>query len=72
VTTKIATTAPTAEELTEVALRKILDDAVMLSRDPEWDKRRVYEVGKASIRELYPTSDEYERAIRLLAETLNI
>jgi hypothetical protein len=68
----IITIAPTPEQLADKALRKIIDDSLILLRELEWDKWRVYEVGKEALRGFYPTPDSYQRAVRALAEALNI
>lgn len=62
----------TAQELTNIGIDAIIKKAVILARDPEWDKWKVYGVAKKTIEEVGLTSGEYEKAVRSLAEALNI
>lgn len=66
-------TAPTAEQLTAVAINRIIEKAVFLVRACDWDKWRAYELAKDCIREFtQDNADEYEAAIKVLTEALNI
>lgn len=64
--------APTTQELNDIAVERMLEQAKLLTRDPEWNKWRVYEVVKQTIADFSLPADEYERAIKLLTEALNI
>jgi hypothetical protein len=66
-------TAPTAEQLTAVAVSAIVAKAALLVREHGWDKWRAYELGKDCIRDFTrENAEEYEQAIKLLTEALNI
>jgi hypothetical protein len=58
--------------LREIAIKRIVANAVILASDPEWDKWRAYEVAKDGIRGFNFPADEYEEAIKLLTEALKI
>lgn len=64
--------APTEAELAEKALRKIIDGALMLLRDPEWSRQRLLAVGAEALKGFYPDPDLHARAVRRLAEALGI
>lgn len=66
------TIAPTAEELSAHAVASIIERAKALAKDPEFNKWKVYECAKAMIADCAVTSDEYQQAIKLLVEALNI
>jgi hypothetical protein len=65
-------TAPSAQQLNGIAVNKIIGNAVFLVRVMDWDKHKAYEVGKAAIRDFTLTPDEYQQAIRELAEALGV
>lgn len=65
-------TAPTAEQLTAVAVSAIVAKAVMLVREQGWKKWDAYEVAKDAIADFTESADEYQQAIKLLTEALNI
>jgi hypothetical protein len=74
VVTLIPPTALTADELTNVALSAIIAKAAAIARNyPEMDKwKDVYEPAKAVIADFNLAPGEYERAIQMLTEALNI
>lgn len=70
---KTVTTTPLAADgLIAVAVFAIIAKAALVARDPEWDKWRAYEAAKQAIADFSLLADEYERAIKLLAEALNL
>lgn len=60
------------DELTNIGIDAIIKKAVILSRDPEWPPWRAYEVAKRTIADFNLPADEYEAAIKSLAEALKI
>lgn len=59
-------------QLTEFALAAIIADAVWMARTSAWDIWEIYREAKQDIDRLNPTPDEYERAIKMLADALKI
>jgi hypothetical protein len=58
--------------LNEIAVSRIIERAKGFSNDPELTREQIYDSSKRAIRHFTETSEEYERAIRRLAEALNI
>lgn len=64
--------APTPEQLAAVAVSAIIAKAALLSRDPECDKWTLYEAAKGAIEFQELPADEYQGAIKLLADALGV
>jgi hypothetical protein len=56
----------------EIGVARTISNAVMLARDPEWDKQRAYAVAEGVIVDFNLPDDEGDRAIALLKEALKI
>lgn len=56
----------------ERAITKTIENAVMLAKDPEWEKLRVYSIAEEVIQSFGLSGDEYEAAIKSLTEALKI
>lgn len=64
---------PIAEtELNGLLLSGIIAEAVAAARELGYSKDQMYEYAKCDIRALHLPADEYERAIKLLTEALEI
>lgn len=60
------------QELNGIALIGIIAEAIAAVSDWDYDKWQMYEYAKDDIYRLNLTSEEYERAINLLTEALEI
>jgi len=69
-----AITVPTAEQLTAIAISAIIASAVIDARgvQSELKRHRIYNAAKGRICKLTLTPDEYQRAIRLLTDALEL
>jgi hypothetical protein len=72
-TNVIAAPAPTVEELSEIGIDRIIESAGRLGKglDPA-GRQQIYNAAEAVIKESSLTEDSYQRAVRALAEALNI
>jgi hypothetical protein len=65
--------APTDEELNEIGIKRIIESAGRLGKGEDKEGReRLYKSAAAVIKECNLTPDSYQRAVRALAEALNI
>ena len=64
-------TAPTAEQLTAIAISAIVAKAVVDAHGAE-NKWPFYNLAKREITKVVNSEDEYRQAIKLLTEALNI
>jgi hypothetical protein len=69
-----AVEAITDEQVNEVAISAIIAEAAYIARGITSERARwhIYNAAKKRIDKLNPTGDEYERAIALLTQALNI
>jgi len=58
--------------LNEIAVSRIIERAKSFANDDDFSREQIYNASKRAICQFTETSDEYESAIRRLAEALNI
>lgn len=69
--TLTTTTASTDDQLAAIAINTIIAKVVFVV-EQGYDKWRGYEIAKAAIADFATSADEYERAIRKLADELGV
>lgn len=68
----VETGAPSESDLRRVAVNRIIERAKGFANDPDLTKEQIYNSAKWTISKFTTSADEYQRAVRALAEALQI
>lgn len=61
-----------ADPISAIAIKRIIQMAKILAADPEYDKWKVYNAAAHAMKDFYLPAGEYQHAIRELAAALDV